>query len=84
MYFYFTSAADSVLDRAVNKAGKILCKYLLRASPATDAKIDKAFVLIGGWVNWGIKYGKTTLDLTAITWRNPSKVLSAISESGLF
>lgn len=45
---HFTSAADSVLERAVNRAGNILCKYLLRASPATDAKIDKAFVLIGG------------------------------------
>ena len=36
-------------------------RCLLSASPATLARMDKAFVLTGLAVSWGTRYGSTTL-----------------------
>ena len=52
---------------AANNAGRRRLKWRARASPATEARTESAFVLTGGAVKCGMRYGNTTRLLMAIT-----------------
>lgn len=75
--FTLTCVLVGLAAKTERRAGNILCRCLVRVSPATAANTESALVLTGVAVSCGTKYGSTARDLMAITCRNPSNVRSA-------